>query len=483
MKARLQIPLVAKLLLVLLFIGLLGFTPLSRQASQSLNFARQALEANAYLPASVSLSRAASYLPWRSDLVLAAGRAAFYGGDFQTAILVLDRIDQSGELEPVDRLMLADALHAEGQSPHARAIWQELALEGEFLPEVNQRLLDIDMQAKDYPAIITDLESLVKLHPQDAALVYRLGLYLAATDPEAAIMYLDRAAGMDPAFQSASSRLAREISTARLSEEPAYILTRSGQVLAGLGEWELAAEAFRQASRIRPDYAEAWAYLGEALQHLEPEDQTDWVSIGYQAISYALALDEKSLSANLFMALYWQRAADYEKSLERLETAANLYPENPVLQVELGRATALSGDLQAAIPYFQEAIQLEPRDPAYWKAMAEFSVLNQVNIRDLALPAAQQALALSPNDPEAEDLLGQAYALVEERTAAIHYFTRAMRADPTYLPASLHLAVLYLDIGNHAQARELLEEIKFRSLENDPEMASQAQRLLDYYFH
>ena len=66
----------AKLLLVLLFIGLLGFTPLPRQVSQSLDFARQALESNAFLPASVSLTKAAVYLPWRSDLTLAAGRAA-----------------------------------------------------------------------------------------------------------------------------------------------------------------------------------------------------------------------------------------------------------------------------------------------------------------------------------------------------------------------------------------------------------------------
>ena len=43
----------------------------------------------------------------------------------------------------------------------------------------------------------------------------------------------------------------------------------AGRKLASQGQWELAAYAFQAVTQAQPAYAEGWAYLGEALQHLE----------------------------------------------------------------------------------------------------------------------------------------------------------------------------------------------------------------------
>ena len=97
--------------------------------------------------------------------------------------------------------------------------------------------------------------------------------------------------------------------------------------MAGVGEWQLAAEAFRQATLANPDYPEAWAFLGEALQQTgEP---------GREALENALRLDPASLTGNLLYGIYLKRSDDYERALAFLQVANDVDPDNPAILAEI----------------------------------------------------------------------------------------------------------------------------------------------------
>jgi tetratricopeptide (TPR) repeat protein len=63
-------------------------------------------------------------------------------------------------------------------------------------------------------------------------------------------------------------RLLEVLGQAALQTDPAYQQILIGQRLAELGEWDVAEAAFTAAVSLAPNYAEAWAFLGETRQHL-----------------------------------------------------------------------------------------------------------------------------------------------------------------------------------------------------------------------
>jgi tetratricopeptide (TPR) repeat protein len=353
------------------------------------------------------------------------------------------------------------------------------AVQGKGIPadDIYTRLLPVHRQQADYPAVLADLQALTDLQPDDAGLQYQLGLVLAALQPEEALSHLSRAAELDPSLAEQTDKLAQNIRIARLKDDPAFTLLEAGRALGALNEWALAAEAFRRATQTRPDYAEAWAYLGEARQQL-PEAQAG--GDGLAELDYALQLDPKSLSAHMFLSLYWQRQGQLDRALDYLDQAASLYPDNPTLHTEMGHVLALQGDLPAAQQAYQQAIELAPQDPIYYRLLAAFSLAHNYQVSQVGLPAARKALLLSPNDPASLDMLGQVLLELGDSTSAKRFLERAVLQQPRYAPAHLHLGLIYVIEGNRQAAYEKFNHVL--SLAPGTTAADQAQRLLDNYF-
>jgi tetratricopeptide (TPR) repeat protein len=232
-------------------------------------------------------------------------------------------------------------------------------------------------------------------------------------------------------------------------------------------------EAFRRAVKVRPDYAEAWAYLGEARQHLDQD--------GFPDLQRALSIDGKSLSAQTFLALYWQRKAQFDLAIFHLNAALEIEPDNPALHAELGGALALSGDLVAAEKQYTLAVKVAPRDPQYWRALADFTIKYEVKLRELGLPAASQAVTLNPKDPASLDVMAQVQFLLGDLQKSRIFLERAVEADPSYAPAHLHMALVHLETGETYLAYQELTKSEFLSLPGSP-TSDHARRLLDQLF-
>lgn len=427
------------------------------------------------LSAALQLESAAERLPWRADLWEPAGRLALQGEDPQAALRLLERAAREGSLSTAGQIALGGAYQQVGDLSSAIRTWEAL-LQAEHPPQdVLAFLLEAYRAAGDYPAVVRTLQALAGLHPADAGLRYQLGLWTATQDPLSALAHLVQAAEMDEKYRSSAQVLIADIRTASLMDEPAFTLLGAGRALASLEEWELAEQAFRRAVLLRPDYAEAWAFWGEARQHLDPQDPQ-----AIAALEKALDLDSDSLSVYMLIALHWQRQGRNDQALEYLQEAARRFPNQPALQVELGNVLALQGDLEGGLKAYQRAVELAPREAAYLRMLAEFSIRYEYRPEEVALPAARRAIVLDPADPASFDVMGQVLLFLNDLAGAERFFLRALEQDDDYALGHLHLGMLKILQGQPARAYD--EWRRVVSLVPGSPVAVHAQRLINIYF-
>jgi len=256
---------------------------------------------------------------------------------------------------------------------------------------------------------------------------------------------------------------------ASLSESASARFTLTGRGLGLVNEWQLARRAFESAVEADEKDAEAWAWLGEANQ------QTGLAEGGSSELDQALAINPNSPTVRGLRGLYFQRVGNFRQALAEFESAAALEPENPAWLVSLGEAHAKTGDLIRALKSYQAATALAPEDAAYWRVLAIFCAQNYVNIKDVGVPAAQQAVILANADAASLDVLGWLLTFDTRYEEAERMLTRALELDSQNASAHLHLGMLYLQTDQRASAYDHF--IQARDLGN-PE----AEVILHQYF-
>lgn len=502
---------------ILLALGLVGVSvfivPPLLAAGQAAWQAQRWLSTGKPAQAAPLLARAAERFPWDGGWWESAGRAAWLGGDAASAVRWLETgRDQEG-LSGVGWVVLGEAYQQVGDPAAALGAWRIAEELGASPGALAADRLEAHRCLGDWSGMTRDLQALAALRPGDSLVSYQLGLLLAVREPQKAQFYLAQAAELDPNLQPSASSLLEIIRRAQLQDEPAFTLLSVGRALAALAEWELAGEAFRQALAARPDYAEAWAYLGEARQHpsaaaisafgldgLEGEKQDPIVhparrclsaaagaeapssgqATALAALQRAVEIDPKSLSAHLFLALYWQRQNRFDLALEVLREAARLAPSNPSVHVELGNTLAAAGNLTAARAAFERAAALAPHEAVYWRALTLFTLRSDVQVRSLGLPAARQAVLLDPQSPTSLDVFAQVLLRLNDPLNAQRFLERALQIQANYAPAYLHLGWAYLLAGESRKAYDAFRQAQ--ALAPGSSAAQQAQWALETYF-
>ncbi len=468
-----------RILLVSLVVLLLGLAPVPRTASATLAKAFQAISQGDELSASQYLARAATYYPWRYELNLQAARFAMAAGEAKAAIEYLERPGTVIRLTTNDLIMLGDAYNQSGDPYMAEAIWKHVTQMGDNSPAY-ERLAELYLNRKDYESAISYLKVLQTKNPSDTRLYFQLGSLYAATDPTKALPFLAQAVELDTTNASQAQELYDRIRTANLFDDPAYTYLISGRQLANAGEWELAVVAFKHATELQPDYADAWAFLGEARQQVTIHESGVAGEAGLGELERALKLDPDSILANMFMGLFWERHQEYSQAQTYLEHAIAINPSDPYLYSELANVLSKAGDLPSAQSRYTDAIQLAPKDPLFYCLLAEFALDQQIQIRELALPAARHALDLAPNDAHSLDVMAQVMLMLRDYNSAERFAQNALRSDAGYAPAYLHLGTAYTYLNQPNLARQWLGLAK--SAGTGTWVASQAQRMLEYYF-
>ena len=180
------------------------------------------------------------------------------------------------------------------------------------------------------------------------------------------------------------------------------------------------------------------------------------------------------------MGLYWERQEDYPQAIKYIQTAIAASSSDPFLYSELGNILAKIGDLPTAQSAYETAIQINPQDPLFYRLLAEFALQYQIQIRELALPAARQAISLDPGNASNLDVMAQVMLMIEDYHSAERFAYRALQADPDFIAAYLHLGTAYLYLEKPDLARQWLNQ----AVAADPNswVAAQAERMLEYFF-
>jgi tetratricopeptide (TPR) repeat protein len=419
--------------------------------------------------ASSFLHAAANLSPWRPGLREQAAASALVAGRPLEAIADIARVESPS----LDAYVLLAAAHERtGNLEAALDVYlTSLQIYGPTT-ELYAGKAHIHRSRGEAQEESATLRQLLRLTPEDAAARYRLGLLEMISAPEAARSELAQAAVLAPDYRAAVDTLRAALDLAGLEEEPALRLVIVGRGLGLVGEWELAAPAFRQAVQAKETLAEAWAWLGEAKQHIGQD--------GLAELDRAMELDSSSAIVRGLFALYWARAGDHGRALAEYSAAADLEPEQPAWQISIGQAYAQLGDLSAALSAHQRASELAPEDPNVWRMLARFCAENGVFVEEVGLPAAQRAFELASGDLEVQDVLGWSYLSSGRLALAERTLLKVLERDPEHWFARVHLAMTYLAQGRAAAAQEQLRSIQ--AADADEEAVNAATRLLVQYF-
>ena len=393
-----------------------------------------------YASAAASYKQAAQLLLWRSDLWEKAGIAAATHGSVNEAI---EFFKQAPTLSAEGRMWLGYSYYKIGEFSSAiHALEESLQLEPSS--SAYNLLALIYRQQKNWAAERATLENQLLLDVGDVYARYRLGLLLTVLAPEQALTNLMLASSLNPEFDPAVQTLRAALNLSATQPDASQQMVTIGRALGLVQEWDLAFAAFENAITLNAENAEAWAWLGEAEQHIGQDGRVE--------LDQAVTLDHTSVVVRALRGLYWNRQKKYPQMLAEYLLAARYEPANPAWQAEIGNAYTLHGDLAAALTAYQHATELAPNESTYWRLLAVFCAENGVQVEDVGLPAAQKAVALAPQDPSALDTLGWSYLSTGRFANAEQTLQNVIERYPKYFPANIHLAMTYLAQGNRAAA-------------------------------
>lgn len=412
--------------------------------------------------------RAARVLFWRGDLWEKAGISAARGDDYRAAISYFEKAQPQTEDGWVwlatSHLLLGDVEASIQSCRDGLEMYDSASL---------YSLLAFAYHAqKDWVAEKEALENQLRLGDGDAYAHYRLGLLLALEISDRAYDELNRASALNPEVDSAAQTLISALNVSATQEHASQKHVTVGRALGLVQDWELALLAFERAVDLDEKNAEAWAWLGEAKQQLGQSGSVE--------LDKALSLNRTSVNVRALRGLYWSRLGKYEQMLAEYLLAAEFEPDNPRWQASIGEAYARLGNASSALVAYQRAVELAPEDALYLRLLAVFCADSGVYVEEVGLPAAEQALALAPNDPPTMDALGFLYLSTGRYASAEQILIQAIGLAPDYYPAHLHLAMTYLSQGDRSAAYNTLTFV--RDADTSGVYAEAANQLLQSYF-
>jgi tetratricopeptide (TPR) repeat protein len=416
----------------------------------------------------------AQAMPWRTDLWHAAGIYALWAGDWEIGLDHLARIDFQG-LDAEEWLWVGNAYINTNQFEAAEAAYNQSLSISESI-EVYQQMYAMHSLLKNHEAVSVDLTALTRLDPKNSELAYLLAVHLASQNPIEALEWIKRAAELDGIDLSSLLNLERKLMVATLADSPAVQALIAGQGLADMGEWELAKAAFERSTKLEPGYAEAWAFLGEARQRIDPPEP----EAALDDLQNAIRMNPDSVSAITMLALFRQRQGEIQKAQDLFRTAAILEPQNPAWYAAMGSLAGIQGELKDAEWYYRYAVDLAPQQSLYYNLLANFYIRNQIQIQEKALPAATKAVEIEPNNLENLNTLAQVYLLLDDQAQAMKILQSAVQLDPQFAKAHYTLGMTYLFQGQTELAYNHL--LQARKTAQDSATLEQAQRALSYYF-
>jgi uncharacterized protein (TIGR03790 family) len=139
------------------------------------------------------------------------------------------------------------------------------------------------------------------------------------------------------------------------------------------------------------------------------------------------------------------------------EEATSLAPQMASAQLQLAMLLDQAGQLDAAIERYRQVAVLDPTNATAFNNLAYRLAVDRKMPKE-ALPFAQQAVKLRPQDPTILDTLAWVQYLLGDHGQAVKTMAAALKADPNSAEIRLHAATIYAANGARAVAEDQLKE-------------------------
>ncbi|MDQ6714474.1 MAG: CAP domain-containing protein, partial [Candidatus Dormibacteraeota bacterium] len=272
-----------------------------------------------------------------------------------------------------------------------------------------------------YAAATTQLQDLIKAHPQDAK------------DHATYALVLNYQTKQKPALDEA-------LKAKKLAPNDAFVLT----VLTRVEDWnsdlQSAARDGAAAIKAAPNSALARAFYGEALADVGRYDEAKaQLTKGADLAKKGSAYDRAEVERN--WGNYYRDKKDYPQALNHLKLAAGAQPKWVERLLELARFAIARQDLTAATDFLKRAATLWPDDAGLREQLGDVALFAQDY--NVAKAAYEAALKLQPRSALDLKILGDiAVALDKDPTTAAKDERAAIAAEPTDQEAGAYLVAI-----------------------------------------
>ena len=194
---------------------------------------------------------------------------------------------------------------------------------------------------------------------------------------------------------------------------------------------DLAAELFTRAVQRDPDYALAYAGLGELYwRKYEATLDTQWIGPAVANSQKAAQLNDQLPSVHVTLGMIYTGKGQLDQALAEFQQALNIDSDNDDAQRGLAHAYEASGDIKEAEEAYLKAIALKP---AYWAGYARLAgfYYSQRRYED-AITYYSQVIALTPDSFTAYSDRGTMYVALERWAEARRDFERSLAIKPSY---------------------------------------------------
>jgi tetratricopeptide (TPR) repeat protein len=209
-----------------------------------------------------------------------------------------------------------------------------------------------------------------------------------------------------------------------------------GEVLSNEGKAAEAADQYRIALRIAPQYAKAHYDLANRL--VELGDTTE----ATEEYEEALKIDPGLRQAHINLGIILQDSGRNAEAVDHFQEAVKLDPEDPKAHLSLGVGLREAGRLDEAEEEYQQAAELAPADAEPHHRLAELAL--QRGQAAEALAECDAALQLKPDFADCYFIRGNVELYSDEDAAATDDFSKAIGFDR-------HLADAYFRRGTLRQ--------------------------------
>lgn len=257
-------------------------------------------------------------------------------------------------------------------------------------------------------------------------------------------------------------------------------LLASAQQAQARGDFESAADFYKEAAKLHPENAELRTNLGLMYYQTGKDDQA------IQALGQAIRLKQSLFVPNLFLGLEYVKLKRFGAAVPFLKRAALLKPSDVQIHLALGEAYAGSGKGRLAIAAYLRAKQVEPanaeiyyhlgvayleqveadarllftrhKDSGYVQALVADTFADQRAFIQAA-DAYKKALSFRSFPPGTHANYGFTLLNQHDFGSAEQEFKAELASNPGSLMAKLGLARLHTEQGATEQAVKEIEEV------------------------